>query len=109
MHITYSTTLHAYRYTAAKLLSQPGWQILMLPDPSTDSCWGVFIFGVTNLVRAACVVGVMDGSTVPTGVATIAMGCCCCDGVCSALDDNSVNTYKTQITINAKICAWCDF
>ena len=42
--------------------------------------------------------GVMDGSTVPTGVATIAMGCCC-GGVCSALDDNSGNTYKTQITV----------
>ena len=53
---------------------------------------------MTNLVRASCVVGVMDGSTVPTGVATIAMGCCC-GGVSSALDDNSGNTYKTQITV----------
>ena len=49
-------------------------------------------------MRAACAVGVTDGSTVPTGVATIAMGCCC-GGVCSALDDNSGNTYKTQITM----------
>ena len=53
---------------------------------------------MTNLARAACAAGVMDGCTVATGVAAIATGCCRV-GVCSAPDDKSGDTCKTQNTM----------
>ena len=53
---------------------------------------------MTNLARAACAAGVMDGCMVATGVAAIATGCCR-GGVCSAPDGKSGDTYKAQNTM----------